>query len=69
MYSRPTYRHYYRSDVAPGGDPVETGLVAGHLLDARGEPPHAEDPPDGDRLEEAAPQDRDAARAVEGQEG
>ena len=65
----PTYRHYYGSDVSPSGDPVETRLVAGHLLDARREPPNAKDPPDGDRLEEAAPQDRDAARAVEGQEG
>ena len=62
-----TYRHYDGSDVAPRGDPVETGLISGHLLDAGGEPPHPEDPPDGDRLEEAAPQDRDAARA--GEEG
>ena len=64
-----TYRHYYGSDVSPCGDPVETRLVAGHLLDARREPPHAKDPPNGDRLEEAAPQDWDAARAVEGREG
>ena len=59
-----THRHDYGSNVAPGGDPVETRLVAGHLLDARGEPLHAENPPYCDRLEEAAPQDRYPACAV-----
>jgi len=40
-------------------------LVSGHLFDAFGEFLRAEDPSDGDRLEEAAPQDGDPAGAVE----
>ena len=39
-------------------------LVSGHLLYTPGEPVGTKDPPDGDGLEEAAPQDGDAARAV-----
>jgi hypothetical protein len=59
-----TYRHNERRNYSPGDDPVQVRLVPGHLLDAVGKLSRAKDPSDGDGLKEAAPKDRDAARAV-----
>ena len=59
------YGHNEWRDESPGPDPVRAWLVACHLLYACAERGSTEDPADGDRLEEAAPQDGDAAGAVE----
>jgi hypothetical protein len=60
-----TYSHNQRSNDSPGQRPVSVRLPSGHLLDAGGELGRPEDPSNGDRLEEAAPQDRNSAGAVE----
>ena len=59
-----SYPHDEGSNDAPRKSPVLVWLPSSHLLNAVGKSGRSEDPSNGDRLEKAAPQDRDAARAV-----
>ena len=65
MMDQCSYPHHQRCDASPGEGPVHVWLPSGHLLNAGRELGRAEDPADGDGLEEAAPQDGNAAGAVE----
>ena len=59
------YKHNCRRKVLPAEVPELVGLVPGHLLDAVAEPLRAEEPPDGDRLEETDPEQAHAGGRVE----
>ena len=60
-----SHRHDERRDDRPRDRPVRVWPVPRHLFHTTRELPRPKDPADGDGLEEAHPQDGDAAGAVE----
>ena len=59
------HQHDGRSKVLPAEEPEHSGPSSGHLLHAVAEPLGAEEPADGDRLEEADPEQGHSGRGVE----